>query len=133
MAINEDTHENLELKFLERIGWNLSSYRKTSQEEVLEKLKSQYGYQMSRQHLSDIERGKAKLTLYETVMFCNIYHVSIEDILTKDTDVYKQKRKIPPYESRIQKNMSEKDMRKLISEYETLVKNIYELFRQEVL
>lgn len=131
MAINEKAHNQLEKDFLSTVGFQFSVIRTNknmSQMAVVKRIANRYRYKMSRQHLSELERGRAGITLYETILLCGIYRVSIEDVLI-ECDIYKHSR-IPPYQKRLKPGMNRTDVNQLAHEMEMQLESIYNQFRR---
>lgn len=133
MAINEETHKEIELDFLDQVGFKLgyirSEIKHLSQKEALSKIANKYHYKISRQHLSELERGKANITLFEAVLFCGIYGVAIEDLLVDCVNIYKPN-KVPPYQSHIKPGMTSKEIKRTANEMDEQLKTIYEQVRK---
>lgn len=130
MAINQDMHGDMELNFLDTVGYNLSQFRMNShksQDEVIKELANRYEYRMSRQHLSQLECGRAGITLYEAVILCNVYQVSMTDILSGCG--FHQTKDIPPYQKHKINDMTPAELRRLILGLENQLESIYDNFR----
>ena len=131
MPIKKSEHTESEIAFLKSVG-NLLGYHRNqkgeSQEKVAEKMKQAGLPNFSRLHLSDIECGRANVKLYEVILLCNIYEITIDDVL-KGCPEYKPG-PLAPYVNKDISELTEKDCRREVIRLDQKLKQIYEVFRE---
>lgn len=131
MGINPDTKSRDELEFLKTVGNGLAFYRgekKLSQKDVAKQMQELGMERFAKLHLFEIENGKANTGLYETALLCNLYGISIDDVLQKWKD-YKG-RGIPPYQkTNFSELKTEAALKHRINQLDQTLEKIYNIYR----
>lgn len=132
MGINPDKKSREELEFLKAVGNRLAYHRvklKISQSDVAKYMQDQGVTKFGKLHLFEIENGKANTSLYEAAMLCDLYGISIEDVL-QDWDKYVKKR-IPKYNRiDVSKLKTESELKRTVLKLDKQLEEIYNIYRQ---